>query len=91
MKNLASLGVVSTTNFQPILDKLFSCEMKKLVDDSSAPLHGEHKILLDGDWVGTCQDSESFVTKLRRMRRSNEIPQQVMKYFLEIDLVKAFL
>nr|URM60729.1 WRKY family protein [Gymnema sylvestre] len=77
VKNLASLGLVSTTNLEPLLDKLFDCGMKDLEDDTSSLLHGEHKIFLDGNWVGTCRDSELFVAELRSMRRSTKVPQQV--------------
>lgn len=51
--------------------------MEKLVDDSSL-LDGKHKVFLDGDWVGICKDSSSFVSKLRRKRRRMEVPHQVI-------------
>lgn len=86
VKNLASLGLVSTTNLEPLLDKLYDCGMNELVDDTSSVLLGEHKIFLDGDWVGMCQDSESFVEQLRNMRRSNEVPHQV-KCHIHLNLV----
>lgn len=51
--------------------------MEQLVDDSSL-LDGKHKVFLDGDWVGICKDSSSFVSKLRRKRRKMEVPHQVV-------------
>nr|GMC60950.1 DNA-directed RNA polymerases IV and V subunit 2-like [Ipomoea batatas] len=77
VKNLASLGLVSTNILESFLDKLFDCGMEKLVDDSSTILHQKHKIFLDGDWLGVCGDSGIFVLKLRRMRRRGEVPYQV--------------
>ncbi|XP_019167919.1 PREDICTED: DNA-directed RNA polymerases IV and V subunit 2 [Ipomoea nil] len=77
VKNLASLGLVSTNILESFLDKLFDCGMEKLVDDTSTILHQKHKIFLDGDWVGVCGDSGLFVLKLRRMRRRGEVPYQV--------------
>lgn len=77
IKNLASLGLVSKTNLEPLLDKLFDCGMNDLEDDTSSLFHGEPKIFLDGDWVGTCRDIELFVAELRSMRRSTKVPQQV--------------
>lgn len=77
MKNLASMGLVSTTVLMPLLETLFRCGMQKLVDDCATSLHGKQKVLLDGDWVGVCEDSALFVSKLRRKRRRNEVPHQV--------------
>lgn len=78
VKNLASLGLVSTNILESFLDKLFDCGMDKLVDDTSTILRQKHKIFLDGDWVGVCEDSGLFVLKLRRMRRRGEVPYQVI-------------
>ncbi|CAH9063796.1 unnamed protein product [Cuscuta epithymum] len=77
VKNLASLGLVSTTILGPFLDKLFGCGMEPVVDDTSTILQRKHKIFLDGDWVGVCEDSVYFVLKVRRMRRRGEVPVQV--------------
>ncbi|XP_060204424.1 DNA-directed RNA polymerases IV and V subunit 2 [Lycium barbarum] len=77
VKNLASMGLVSTTILKPLLETLFRCGMQKLVDDSATSLHGKQKVLLDGEWVGVCEDSALFVSKLRRKRRRNEVPHQV--------------
>ncbi|RAL38064.1 hypothetical protein DM860_000758 [Cuscuta australis] len=77
VKNLASLGLVSTNIVEPFLDKLFGCGMESLVDDTSTILHRKHKIFLDGDWVGVCEDPVYFALKLRRMRRRGEVPLQV--------------
>ncbi|CAA2987376.1 DNA-directed RNA polymerases IV and V subunit 2-like [Olea europaea subsp. europaea] len=79
VKNLASLGLVSTytLNLDHILDKLYDCGLEKLVDDSSTALDDKHKIFVDGDWVGICRDSASFVAKLRHKRRKMEVPHQI--------------
>ncbi|OIT35183.1 dna-directed rna polymerases iv and v subunit 2 [Nicotiana attenuata] len=77
VKNLASLGLVSTSIVKPLLGTLFQCGMQQLVDDSATSLHGKQKVLLNGDWVGACEDSALFVSKLRRKRRRNEVPHQV--------------
>lgn len=79
VKNLASLGLVSTyiLNLDHILDKLYDCGLEKLVDNSSTALDEKHKIFVDGDWVGICKDSASFVAKLRHKRRKMELPHQI--------------
>ncbi|CAI9117772.1 OLC1v1019254C1, partial [Oldenlandia corymbosa var. corymbosa] len=77
VKNLASTGLVSTAVTEPYHHKLLECGMKELVDNSSGFLHEKFKIFVDGNWIGTCEDSESFVTNLRTMRRSKEINPQV--------------
>ncbi|WOG91975.1 hypothetical protein DCAR_0311231 [Daucus carota subsp. sativus] len=77
IKNLASTGLVSTTVYESILDKLLDCGMDELVDDTSYSLRGKDNIFLDGELVGICRDSASFVTDLRNMRRSKELPHQV--------------
>lgn len=77
IKNLASTGLVSTSILEPIFDKLLDCGMEELVDDTSTSLHGKSFILLDGELVGVCQDSASFVAELRSMRRRKELPSQV--------------
>ncbi|KAK6129781.1 hypothetical protein DH2020_036488 [Rehmannia glutinosa] len=70
VKNLASMGLVSTSILQQesLLQRFRECGMEKLDDDMSSLLDGKHKIFLDGDWVGICKDSSSFVSKLRRKR-----------------------
>ncbi|XP_042048531.1 DNA-directed RNA polymerases IV and V subunit 2-like isoform X1 [Salvia splendens] len=79
VKNLASLGLVSTKilELESILKRFHECGMENLVDDGSCLLDGKHKVFLDGDWVGVCKDSSSFVAKLRRKRRKMEIPDQI--------------
>lgn len=62
---------------ESLIKKFYECGMEQLVDDASFLLNGKHKVLLDGDWVGVCKDSSSFVAKLRRKRRSKEMPHQV--------------
>ncbi|KAL0372077.1 UNVERIFIED_CONTAM: DNA-directed RNA polymerases IV and V subunit [Sesamum calycinum] len=54
-----------------------SVGMEMLVDDASTLLNGKHKIFLDGDWVGICKDSSSFVARVRRKRRKTEVPHQI--------------
>ncbi|KAK6116874.1 hypothetical protein DH2020_049365 [Rehmannia glutinosa] len=63
VKNLASMGLVSTTILQQesLLQRFRECGMEKLDDDMSSLLDGKYKIFLDGDWVGICKDSSSFV------------------------------
>ncbi|KAK1379548.1 DNA-directed RNA polymerase subunit beta [Heracleum sosnowskyi] len=65
IKNLASTGLVSTSVLEPVIDKLLDCGMEELVDDTSTSLHGKNFIFLDGEVVGVCHDSASFVAKLR--------------------------
>ncbi|KAK4490960.1 hypothetical protein RD792_001681 [Penstemon davidsonii] len=81
VKNLASLGLVSTTitvlEQESLLGELYQCGMEIVVDNTSGLLDGKHKIFLDGDWVGMCRDSTSFVAELRSKRRNMEIPHQV--------------
>ncbi|EYU29217.1 hypothetical protein MIMGU_mgv1a000367mg [Erythranthe guttata] len=79
VKNLASLGLVSTNLLAQgnLLKKFQQCGMEKMVDDTSNLLGGKHKVFLDGDWIGICKDSSSFVSKLRRKRRRMEIPHQM--------------
>ncbi|KAL8104638.1 DNA-directed RNA polymerases IV and V subunit 2-like [Apium graveolens] len=77
IKNLASTGLVSTSILEPFFDKLLDCGMEELVDDTSTSLHGKNFIFLDGELVGVCHDSASFVSKLRSMRRKKKVPSQV--------------
>lgn len=77
VKNLAVTGLVSSKTTENILPQLFDCGMEELVDDTSTKLGGKHKIFLNGDWVGVCADSSSFVVELRNKRRGNELPPQV--------------
>ncbi|GAB2215510.1 hypothetical protein Droror1_Dr00019897 [Drosera rotundifolia] len=77
VKNLAITGVVSTTVTDPLLEKLLRYGMQTLVDDTSTSLSSKDKVLLDGEWVGTCDDSMSFVNELRRRRRRKQLPHLV--------------
>lgn len=77
VKNLAITGLVSTNIEEHFLDKLLDSGMEKLVDDTSTLLSGKVKVFLDGNWVGVCGDSVSFVAALRRKRRRREVPHQV--------------
>lgn len=77
VKNLAVTGLVSSKTVENILPQLFDCGMEELVDDTSTNLSGKYKVFLNGDWVGVCADSSSFVAELRNKRRRNELPSQV--------------
>ncbi|CAI9096371.1 OLC1v1032499C1 [Oldenlandia corymbosa var. corymbosa] len=77
VKNLACLALVSTTVSEPFFHKLLECGMTELVDHSSSFLSGKFKIFVDGNWIGTCEDSEGFVAALRSKRRKKEFDQQV--------------
>ncbi|KAM5585364.1 hypothetical protein ABKV19_004654 [Rosa sericea] len=77
VKNLATTALVSTNILEPILPDFFSCGMEELVDDTSTSLHGKNKVFLNGDWVGVCEDSHDFVTKLRTLRRRKKLLHQV--------------
>ncbi|CAL5204956.1 unnamed protein product [Lathyrus oleraceus] len=77
VKNLSVTGVVSTHVTEPILPHLFDCGMEELVDDTTSVLGKKDKVFLNGDWVGVCLNSASFVSELRNRRRRNELPNQV--------------
>ncbi|KAM1330099.1 hypothetical protein FF1_042788 [Malus domestica] len=77
VKNLATTTIVSTNILESLLPELSLCGMEKLVDDTSTSLQGKFKVFLNGDWVGVCEDSLSFVSELRRMRRRKKLPPQV--------------
>ncbi|XP_028807131.1 DNA-directed RNA polymerases IV and V subunit 2 [Neltuma alba] len=77
VKNLAVTGLVSSKTMLNILPQLFDCGMEELVDNTSTKLGGKHKVFLNGEWVGVCADSSSFVAELRNKRRRNELPPQV--------------
>ncbi|XP_065848582.1 DNA-directed RNA polymerases IV and V subunit 2-like [Euphorbia lathyris] len=77
VKNLAATGLVSTDTPEVITDQLIACGMEKLVDDTRTKLDTKHKIFVNGEWVGVCDDSFSFVTRLRRMRRRKKFNQQI--------------
>lgn len=78
---MATTGLVSTNVSEPLVSELCDCGMEKLVDDTSTLLHGKDNVFLNGDWVGVCEDSLTFVTELRRKRRKKELPQQVFFLF----------
>ncbi|PQQ21027.1 DNA-directed RNA polymerases IV and V subunit 2-like [Prunus yedoensis var. nudiflora] len=77
VKNLATTGLVSTNVLESLIPQLLTCGMEKLVDDTFTSLRGKDKVFLNGDWVGVCEDSLSFVLELRRMRRRKKLPHQV--------------
>lgn len=93
---MAITGLVSTNLMEPLNDKLFDCGMEKLVDDAfSASWKGKDKVFVNGDWVGVCDDSLSFVTDLKHSRRSKRIPPQVLyqisDWFQEIGTLFYFV
>jgi DNA-directed RNA polymerase IV and V subunit 2 len=77
VKNLAVTGVVSTNVTASVVPQLFDCGMEELIDDTMTVLGKKDKVFLNGDWVGVCSDSTSFVAELRNRRRRNELPHQV--------------
>lgn len=58
-------------------DRLVSCGMEKIDEISISAARNKYKVLLNGNWIGVCSDSESFVVGLRDMRRSQQINYQV--------------
>ncbi|PRQ32065.1 putative DNA-directed RNA polymerase [Rosa chinensis] len=77
VKNLATTALISTNILEPILPEFFPCGMEELVDDTSTSLDGKNKVFLNGDWVGVCEDSGDFVTRLRTLRRRKKLLQQM--------------
>ncbi|VYS58400.1 unnamed protein product [Arabidopsis thaliana] len=77
VKNMSLLGLVSTQSLESVVEKLFACGMEELMDDTCTPFFGKHKVLLNGDWVGLCADSESFVAELKSRRRQSELPREM--------------
>ncbi|BAB02021.1 DNA-dependent RNA polymerase II [Arabidopsis thaliana] len=77
VKNMSLLGLVSTQGLESVVEMLFTCGMEELMNDTSTPLCGKHKVLLNGDWVGLCADSESFVGELKSRRRQSELPLEM--------------
>lgn len=93
IKNLAGTALVSTAVRGGIFDVLVACGMEKLVDDTSTSLSGMDKVFVDGDWVGFCKNSASFVAEFRRRRRKTEVPPQVsiLDYTKDLNaLLKTF-
>uniref|UniRef100_A0A803N1C3 DNA-directed RNA polymerase subunit beta n=2 Tax=Chenopodium quinoa TaxID=63459 RepID=A0A803N1C3_CHEQI len=78
VKNIAATGLVSCSiSKKGLPDILVKCGMEKLVSDTCTSLGGKDKVFVDGDWVGVCADSLSFVQELRRNRRKKRISSQV--------------
>ncbi|XP_022729296.1 DNA-directed RNA polymerases IV and V subunit 2-like isoform X1 [Durio zibethinus] len=77
VKNLATTALVSTNIVESIVDKLFDSGMEEVVNDTSSSLDGKDKVFLNGEWIGVCEDSLSFVAEVRRKRRAKKLPQQV--------------
>lgn len=86
---MAVTGVVSTNISESLVDRLFDSGMEKLVDDTYTKLDVKHKVFLNGEWVGVCEDSCLFVGELRSMRRRRELPYQVVSFII-YDLFPNF-
>uniref|UniRef100_A0A1D1YSW2 DNA-directed RNA polymerase subunit beta n=1 Tax=Anthurium amnicola TaxID=1678845 RepID=A0A1D1YSW2_9ARAE len=77
VKNLAATGLVSSNRMEPSLETLISCGMEKLENIPLHLLNGMSKVLLNGAWVGSCEDDRSFVTKLKSLRRNRRVHFEV--------------
>ncbi|PUZ49152.1 hypothetical protein GQ55_7G303000 [Panicum hallii var. hallii] len=77
VKNLAVTAIVSSRVVQPLIESFISCGMSKLNEIPTESIQRMDKIFLNGNWVGSCTDSASFVLRLRCMRRSSLIDPQV--------------
>ncbi|WCJ30391.1 DNA-directed RNA polymerase D subunit 2b [Euphorbia peplus] len=77
VKNLAATGLVSIDTPEVPIQKLVACGMEKLVDDTCTKLDRKSKVFVNGEWVGVCEDSLSFATRVRRLRRRKKLNQQV--------------
>ncbi|EOA32997.1 hypothetical protein CARUB_v10016327mg [Capsella rubella] len=77
VKNMSLLGLVSTQILEPVMEKFLDCGMEELMDDTSTPLCGKQKVLLNGDWVGLCSNPKSFVAELKSVRRQNDLLRQM--------------
>ncbi|KAG2575129.1 hypothetical protein PVAP13_7KG411400 [Panicum virgatum] len=77
VKNLAVTAIVSSRVVQPLIESFISCGMSKLNEIPTENIQRMDKIFLNGNWVGSCTDSASFVLRLRCMRRSSLIDPQV--------------
>jgi DNA-directed RNA polymerase beta subunit len=80
VKNLAVTAIVSSRVGQPLIESFISCGMSKLTDIPTEHIQRMDKIFLNGNWVGSCKDSASFVFRLRCMRRSSMIDPQVLSF-----------
>lgn len=77
VKNLSVTAIVSLKIREPVMDKLVSCGMERLDGICLASLGKMDRIFLNGDWVGVCPNSNSFVARFRSMRRAKLIHPQV--------------
>ncbi|KAG0501979.1 hypothetical protein HPP92_002051 [Vanilla planifolia] len=77
VKNLAITALVSLKQSELIIDELVSCGMDKLEGSPTSLLSKRIKVLLNGDWIGVCQDVEPFVNKFKQKRRAGQIHSQV--------------
>lgn len=77
VKNFASTGIVSGNVQVNLLDILIKFGMELLVDDNSLSLGKKHKVFVNGDWVGVCDNAASLVDDFRSKRRKKEVHYQV--------------
>ncbi|KAJ0975217.1 hypothetical protein J5N97_017182 [Dioscorea zingiberensis] len=77
VKNLSVTAIISSKVTEPMLDALVSSGLEKLEDISLSSISKSDKVLLNGVWVGVCQDSSSFAKNLRHLRRKKLIHSQV--------------
>ncbi|XP_076947019.1 DNA-directed RNA polymerases IV and V subunit 2-like [Bidens hawaiensis] len=77
VKNFASTGIVSGNVQVNLLDILIKSGMELLVDDNSLSLGKKHKVFVNGDWVGVCDNAASLVDDFRSKRRKKEMHYQV--------------
>ena len=91
VKNLAITALVSSKISEPILDKLVSCGMEKLDQISVTSLSKMDKVFLNGDWIGVCLDSKSFVVSFKHMRRAQLIDSQVLFFSFSLCISKLLM
>ncbi|MQL80137.1 hypothetical protein Taro_012587 [Colocasia esculenta] len=77
VKNLAATGLVSSNQTKSIVQSLISCGMMKLENIPLDLLHGMSKVLVNGAWLGSCEDGRSFVSSLKSLRREGKINFEV--------------
>ncbi|KAL8193189.1 hypothetical protein R6Q57_027093 [Mikania cordata] len=83
VKNLASTCIVSINIQVNLLDMLIKSGMEELVDDNSISFGEKHKVFVNGDWVGICDDAASLVDDFRSKRRRKEVHYQVVEIKLD--------
>ncbi|CAM8955356.1 unnamed protein product [Rhodiola kirilowii] len=70
---------------------MYTSGMEKLSNNFSTLLSVKKKVLLNGDWVGVCENSSSLVSTLRSKRRKGKLPQQVeIKHDTQLNEIRIF-